>query len=194
MGLRLAILVKTIKTSLIIFVSITGKLTFNKLKNETKMEDKIQIYPIGKIKSTRGEFSVILNGSMKQALKDLEGYSHIQIIWWGHLYDKPSERNRLVIDKPYKKGPEKVGVFATRSEMRPNPILITTVPVSRIDFDKGIIHLYYIDAVDGTQVLDIKPYHKTERVKDCSTPQWCSHWPEWYEDAGNFNWQSEFNF
>jgi tRNA-Thr(GGU) m(6)t(6)A37 methyltransferase TsaA len=158
------------------------------------MENKIQINPIGKVKAARGEFAIILNDSMKQGLANLDGYSHIQVIWWGHLHDDSKNRNWLLIDKPYKKGPDKVGVFATRSEMRPNPILITTVPVSHIDFEKGIIHLYYIDAVDDTMVLDIKPYHKTERVKECRTPQWCSHWPQWYEEAGNFDWQNEFNF
>jgi tRNA-Thr(GGU) m(6)t(6)A37 methyltransferase TsaA len=158
------------------------------------MENKIQINPIGKVKASKGEYSIILDESMKQALTNLDGFSYIQVIWWGHLHDKTEERNRLVISKPYKKGPEKIGVFATRSEIRPNPLLITTVPVAGIDFDKGIIHLYYIDAVDGTLVLDIKPYHTIERVKDCHVPDWCKHWPQWYEEAADFNWQDEFNF
>jgi tRNA (adenine37-N6)-methyltransferase len=158
------------------------------------MENKIQINPIGTVRASKGEYAIVLNESMKPALTSLDGFNHVQIVWWGHLYDKAEERNRLVISKPYKKGPDQIGVFATRSEMRPNPILITTVPVADIDFKNGIIHLYYIDAVDGTMVLDIKPYHKIERVKDCSVPQWCSHWPQWYEEAANFNWQNEFNF
>jgi len=158
------------------------------------MKNKIQISPIGKVRVSKDGYSIVLDDSMKRALISLEGFSHIQVVWWGHLYDKTENRKLLVISKPYKKGPEQIGVFATRSEIRPNPILISTVTLRDIDFKNGIIHLYYIDAVDGTIVLDVKPYHKIERVKDCSVPQWCNHWPQWYEEAAAFNWQNEFNF
>jgi len=158
------------------------------------MENTIQIKPIGRVSSANNQFAIQIEKEFLPALISLEGFTHIQVVWWGHLYDKTEERNRLVISKPYKKGPDQIGVFATRSEMRPNPILITTVPVAGIDFENGIIHLYFIDAIDGTMVLDIKPYHKTERVKNCNVPKWCSHWPQWFEEAGTFNWQNEFNF
>jgi len=158
------------------------------------MENTIQIKPIGRVNTANNQFSIQIEKEFLPALTNIEGFSHLQIVWWGHLYDKAEERNRLVISKPYKKGPDQIGVFATRSEMRPNPILITTVPVADIDFENGTIHLYFIDAIDGTMVLDIKPYHKTERVKDCNVPQWCSHWPQWFEEAATFNWQNEFNF
>jgi len=45
------------------------------------------------------------------------------------------------------------------------------------------------------RVIDIKPYHPAvDRVKNVSTPSWCSHWPQWYEESGDFNWTDEFNF
>ncbi len=158
------------------------------------MENTIQLKPIGKVNAVNGQFSIKLKKEFLPALTSLEEFTHLQVVWWGHLYDNPEDRNRLVIPKPYKNGPDAIGVFATRSEMRPNPILITTVPVASIDFENGIIHLYFIDAIDGTMVLDLKPYHKTERVKECRVPQWCSHWPQWFEEAATFNWQNEFNF
>jgi tRNA (Thr-GGU) A37 N-methylase len=128
------------------------------------------------------------------ALTNLNGFSHLQIVWWGHLFDHPAQRAVLVSDKPYQTGPDKIGIFATRSPIRPNPVLITNVSVQRIDFEKGLIETPYIDAEDGSPVIDIKPYHQSERVRECSVPDWCRHWPEWDEDAATFDWENEFNF
>lgn len=148
---------------------------------------------IGKVCSEKGRSFVQVDEDYRPGLMNLVGFSHVQVVWWGHLCDDEGA-DILVIDKPYTKGPEKIGVFATRSENRPNPVLITTIFVQGIDLDKGRIYTPYIDSVEGTPVLDIKPYHMYERVKNCSVPEWCRHWPQWYEDSGRFNWGAEFNF
>ena len=127
-------------------------------------------------------------------MTNINGFSHLDIVWWGSLYDNQEARKILITEKPYKKGPDKLGIFATRSPVRPNPILITTIYVTKIDFEKGIIYTPYIDAEPGTPVLDIKPYHKSSRIKNLNVPDWCKHWPEWYEDSANFDWENEFNF
>ena len=154
----------------------------------------IQITPVGIIEAEDNGFLIRLDEKFVPALTEIDGFNHLQIVWWGNLYDKSEYRNNLVIDKPYKKGPEKLGVFATRSPVRPNPVLLTTIHVINIDHVNGIIRTPYIDAEPGTPVLDIKPYHPSERVKNCTVPEWCSNWPEWYEDSASFDWQSEFNF
>ncbi|MGD8781671.1 MAG: TrmO family methyltransferase [Ignavibacteria bacterium] len=159
------------------------------------MDTKIDIKPIGVVKSKNGIFSIKLAEQYISALTNIDGFSHLTIIWWGHLTNKTETTNSLVLNKPYKKGPEEIGIFATRSsENRPNPILITNIYVQSIDFRKGIIYTPYIDAEDGTPVLDIKPYHKSERIQECQVPDWCKHWPEWYEEAATFDWENEFNF
>jgi tRNA (adenine37-N6)-methyltransferase len=158
------------------------------------MENSIQIKPIGKVSTANSQFSIQIEKEFLPAIVNIEGFSHLQIVWWGHLYDSPQARAHLISKKPYKNGPDKLGVFATRSPVRPNPILITTIAFQSIDYEKGIIYTPYIDAEHGTPVLDIKPYHLSERVKECSVPKWCSHWPQWYEDSASFNWQNEFNF
>lgn len=158
------------------------------------MENKIQINPVGIVKSGNNTFAIELNKKYIPALKAIEGFTHLQIVWWGHLYDKKDYRENLITKKPYKKGPETIGVFATRSPVRPNPILLTNISVQQIDYEKGIIYTPYIDAENGTPILDIKPYHLSERVKDCSVPEWCRHWPQWDEETETFNWQNEFNF
>lgn len=158
------------------------------------MKNSIQVNSIGSIHSENGMFYIKVKDEYKTGLMSINGFSHLQIIWWGNHSDQPEHRNTLITKQPYKTSPEHVGVFATRSQFRPNPILITTIFVDRIDFDKGIIYTPYIDAENDTPLLDIKPYHLFERVENCTVPEWCNHWPSSYEKSAGFAWESEFNF
>jgi tRNA (Thr-GGU) A37 N-methylase len=159
------------------------------------MESKYKIQKIGTVQAEQGMFAIQLEPQFIDGLTNLEGFSCLQVVWWGHLHDSEAEREKsLVIPKPYKASPDQLGVFATRSQVRPNPILITSVHVIRIDKEAGKIYIPYIDADPGTEVLDIKPYHKIERIRECEVPEWCNHWPDWYEEAATFNWAEEFNF
>lgn len=158
------------------------------------MEFKIDIKPIGFIRSQNGIFRIELKKEFIPALTNIDGFSHLQVTWWGHLYATPENRAMLVGEKPYKTGPDKLGIFATRSPVRPNPVLITNIFIQKIDYEKGIIHTPYIDAEDETPVIDIKPYHQSERVKNCSVPDWCNHWPEWDEETAMFDWETELNY
>ena len=68
------------------------------------------------------------------ALKALEGFSHINVFWWFSDFDSEQFRSILVTDQPYKNAPEQMGIFATRSPIRPNPIALTVVEVIKIDY------------------------------------------------------------
>jgi len=95
--------------------------------------------------------------------------------------------------KPYRKGPDLLGIFSTRSPMRPNPIALSVAAVVGVDMEQGLIRLAYIDAEDGTPVLDIKPYLPcSDRVSRVQTPGWCSHWPQSMEGSATFDWPAEF--
>lgn len=161
---------------------------------DKKMETTCKIHKIGEVNTENGIYSIQLDKQFIPGLTNIEGFKYLQVVWWGHLHDTPQQRSSLILEKPYKKGPNQLGVFGTRSEIRPNPILITTIQVMKIDMAAGKIYTPYFDAENGTDVLDIKPYHLLERIKDCEVPHWCQHWPEWYEEAGTFDWQNEFNF
>jgi len=78
------------------------------------MENTIQIKPIGLVSTANNQFSIILEKKFLPALTNINGFSHLQVVWWGHLYDSPQARANLVAEKPYKKGPDAIGVFATR--------------------------------------------------------------------------------
>ena len=159
------------------------------------MSSEIKLNPIGSIEVEEGRFYLSIKENYRKALKEIEGFSHINIIWWGNQSDSPEHRDTLLVKKPYKKSPDTVGIFATRSEIRPNPVLITTAAVISVDLEKGIIELPWIDAEKDSPVIDIKPYQPcSDRVKDVELPGWCSEWPQWYEDSAAFDWDSVFNF
>lgn len=85
-----------------------------------------------------------------EGLKDLEGFSHIILIFHFHL-----AREAALIQKPYM-DTERHGVFAIRSPSRPNPIGISVVRL--LGIDGNTLHIEDVDIIDGTPLLDIKPY------------------------------------
>jgi tRNA-Thr(GGU) m(6)t(6)A37 methyltransferase TsaA len=93
-------------------------------------------------------------------LKDIEGFSHLFVVWAFHR----STDYDLVGTPPTDDRPH--GVFATRSPRRPNPIGLTVVELLRRDGAK--LHVRGVDMLDGTPILDIKPYLSsvpTEKVR-----------------------------
>ena len=116
------------------------------------------------------------------ALRGLEGYSHLWLIWEFHKVrseesgvrsnsatDKSTPNSSLLAPHSFKPtvrpprlgGNVRMGVFATRSPFRPNPIGLSSVEISRIELntpDGPIIYIKGADLVNGTPILDIKPY------------------------------------
>lgn len=93
------------------------------------------------------------------ALQHLDGFSHVWVIFTFHQHMDAGWRP--TIRPPRIPAPRKVGVFASRSPHRPNPIGMSAVKLEKIDrsASDGIeIHLRGLDLLDGTPVLDIKPY------------------------------------
>jgi len=151
------------------------------------------VSPAGYVRTGEGGFRLEILEDYRPALRGLEGFSHVNVLWWCHLADDEELRKVVECEQPYKTSPAVMGIFATRSPLRPNPIALTAVAVLGIDYDRGVIHIPYIDAEDGTPVLDSKPYHPSvDRIREVSVPEWCSHWPKWYEDSATFDWAAEF--
>lgn len=93
------------------------------------------------------------------AVRALEGYSHIWLLW---LFSRSvRETWSPTVRPPMLGGNTKVGVFASRSPFRPNPIGLSCVRLERVDLtDKNapVLHIAGADLMDGTPILDIKPY------------------------------------
>ena len=86
----------------------------------------------------------------ERGLKDIEGFSHLFVLWVFHK----AEGSDLEASPPSDNRPH--GVFATRSPRRPNPIGLSVVELLRRE--GRLLHLGRVDMLDGTPVLDIKPY------------------------------------
>jgi len=99
-------------------------------------------------KGTEGRIEI--STEFAKGLQDLAGFSHIFIIYHFHL----SKKFSLTV-KPFLDDKEH-GVFATRAPSRPNPIGISVVRLTRIE--SSILYIQNVDVVDGTPLLDIKPY------------------------------------
>ena len=88
----------------------------------------------------------------RRGLHRLERFRHIVLLTW---FDR--SRRDLIVQNP-RHAEEPSGTFALRSPVRPNPIGMHVVEVTGFDADNGVIDLAYIDVLDGTPVIDIKPY------------------------------------
>jgi tRNA-Thr(GGU) m(6)t(6)A37 methyltransferase TsaA len=87
---------------------------------------------------------------LEEGLKDIEGFSHIVVIFWFHK----SQGYHLLVKTPWDDILH--GLFATRSPHRPCPLGLTVVEL--VAREKNILHVKGLDAIDGTPLLDIKPY------------------------------------
>jgi tRNA-Thr(GGU) m(6)t(6)A37 methyltransferase TsaA len=91
-----------------------------------------------------------VRAEFEPGLTDIEGFSHLFVVW---VFDR-SDRYELLGTPPSDNRPH--GVFATRSPWRPNPIGLTVVKL--ISRDGARLQVRGVDMLDGTPILDIKPY------------------------------------
>ena len=123
------------------------------------------MHPIGSVRSPYTETSQIPKGpgakhdaegflellsEYEPGLKDVEGFSHLFVLW---VFDRATGYD-LVATPPVDPRPH--GVFSTRSPRRPNPIGLTVVKVLGVEGNK--VRVRGVDMLDGTPILDIKPY------------------------------------
>lgn len=116
-----------------------------------------------------------------EGLKDVEGFSHIILIYHFHLSKDASLKAKPFMDS------EPRGVFAMRGPSRPNPIGISVVRLVRIE--KSILHIQDVDIVDGTPLLDIKPYVPRFDVREVDNIGWLEeniHKVDTSKDDGRF--------
>ncbi len=138
---------------------------------------------IGRVQAENSRFLLVIDPQFRQALEKLDQFSHVVVLWWANEHDTESDRKRVVTEIPYA-GNMKAGVFACRAEFRPNPIAMTVCEVLSVNVKDGIVEVPYMDAFNGSPVLDLKAYFPvSDRVRNCRVPEWVKDWPEWFEDA-----------
>ena len=105
---------------------------------------------------------VLVDEQYKNGLQDLEGFSHIYLLYYFHK----ATRTELLVT-PFM-DTERRGVFATRSPLRPNHIGLSIVQLKKIEGVKVVVE--GLDILDGTPLLDIKPYmEKFDAVPECTS-------------------------
>lgn len=146
-------------------------------------EDQLTLTPIGVVRSpftrrreaprqpalcgdVRGTIELFPGRNFGEALIDIDTWSHIWVVFWFHV----NPGWRPMVQPP--RGMKRRGVFATRSPHRPNPLGLSVVKLER---RKGLIlEVSGLDLLDGTPVLDLKPYVPyTDRVEEAN-----GGWPE----------------
>ncbi len=110
----------------------------------------------GLVEEIKGYIEFLPQYRVKEALRGLEGYSHIWILWGFSKAER--EDWSPTVRPPRLGGNTRMGVFATRSPFRPNSIGMSCVRLEKIDCEKGILYVSGTDMCDGTPVYDIKPY------------------------------------
>lgn len=138
-------------------------------KDPAKFADDANIVFIGKIRTDwnsrsdcpknlvqareRGKGARLEIGTLwRQGLTGLEKASHIIVLYWMH-----EARRDLIIQTPRHKN-RPTGTFALRSPVRPNPIALAIVKVLAVDQQAGTIEIDAIDCLDGTPLVDVKPW------------------------------------
>lgn len=114
---------------------------------------------------------IVVRRELAEALLGLDGYSHIHVLFWPHQIPdevRGSKPRLHPMDDP--ENPLQ-GVLATRSQIRFNPILTSVVPLLKM---KGnVLHVRGLDAVDGSPVLDVKPYiPHHDSIPEAKVAQW----------------------
>lgn len=141
--------------------------------------------PIGRIliNEAKGYYNLKIDEPFRAGLKQLDLFSHVMVFWWADQVDSAEQRNIITTELPYAPGIE-AGVFACRSEYRPNPIALTIMPVLAVDIENGEVWLPWIDAFDGSHIIDLKPYLPiSDRIREVRVASWMMDWPMWMEDA-----------
>ena len=119
------------------------------------------IQPAG-AKGTKGTVEIF--SEYAEGLRDIEGFSHIILLYHFHL-----SKGATSIVKPFMDN-ETHGVFAMRGPSRPNPIGISVVRLVRVE--GNVLHIQDVDIVDGTPLLDIKPYIPEFDIREVKRIGW----------------------
>jgi tRNA-Thr(GGU) m(6)t(6)A37 methyltransferase TsaA len=143
-----------------------------------KDSESITLTPIGLVKtSTPPELvkkrqhisEIILRTDLTDALNGINEFSHIFVIYWLHDVSTTQQKTLKVHPRGRRELPQ-LGVFATRTPLRPNPIGLTITEL--VSIERNIITVRGLDAYDETPVLDLKPVDHWDTSLKLRVPEW----------------------
>ena len=141
--------------------------------------DEIRLAPIGTVRNGRAdtgdrdwgpvESAIELKPELAAGLEGLDQFSHVVVIFHMHL-DPDGEAPALRRRPRGRPDMPQLGVFAQRGRMRPNPIGVTPAEIVRLEPGRVIVR--GLDALEGTPVLDLKPYTPVFDRREARVPEW----------------------
>ena len=142
------------------------------IEKESKYMDENQftIKPIGSVYKANGRTTLVLKKEVLPALKGLNGFSHVWVMWWLNRSDKPGKRSTVQVHPRGNIKNPLTGVFACRAPVRPNPIALSLCRV--LSVENNVVEIDKIDAFADTPILDLKPYIPKYDSAKASTPNW----------------------
>lgn len=152
------------------------------MKSDLEQEPTLTLCPIGRVVEGAAfppdpgweerDAVVEVHPAWAGALDGLDGFSHLWLLWWLDAYDAPPDALRVHPER--REDIPLVGIFATRSPHRPNPVAMTAVRL--VELDGLRLRVRGLDARQGTPILDIKPYlHRGDCIPDATMPAWIEH-------------------
>ncbi len=141
--------------------------------------DEVTLRAVGEVRSPRTTFedagwgavesTIELRPEFAAGLEGLGTFSHVVVLF--HMHRDPGDPEAWVRRPRGRADMPLLGVFAQRGRMRPNPIGVTTAEIVRVE--PGRLVVRGLDALDGTPVLDLKPYFpEFDRAEGARVPEW----------------------
>jgi tRNA-Thr(GGU) m(6)t(6)A37 methyltransferase TsaA len=141
-------------------------------------QQEIVLKPIGFVQTKAADDEVrnkthtsqlVLNKELTTALEGIEDFSHLFVLFW---LDKTTteQRKLLKVHPRRRKDLPLIGIFATRTMTRPNPIGLTLVELVKVE--GNVLTVQGLDAFNGTPVIDIKPFDSWDNAENAKIPEW----------------------
>lgn len=112
---------------------------------------------------------IVLHPQLSEALAGLEGFSHLFVLFYFNQLPKDQELNMQIHPKGRADLPM-IGLFGTRTMFRPNKIGLTIVELLKVEGSTFTVK--GLDAIDGTPIIDIKPYDPYDKPENAKAPAW----------------------
>jgi tRNA-Thr(GGU) m(6)t(6)A37 methyltransferase TsaA len=139
-----------------ILCSLLGRLAKANSGQTENERPSFRVHPVGQVEREGKSVHLRIFDQYRGALLGLDGYSHIFVLYWFDRNDTLEKRRILRVHPKGSQANPLTGVFACRAPVRPNLVGLTLCKV--LSVANGIVQVDTIDALDGTSIVDIKPY------------------------------------
>jgi tRNA-Thr(GGU) m(6)t(6)A37 methyltransferase TsaA len=141
-------------------------------------QEKIILKPIGfvrteavgdEVRDKNRTSQIVISSELTEALDGIDSFSHLFVLFWLSQISN-RQRKTMKVHPRGRKDMPLLGVFATRTNLRPNPIGLTLVELVKVK--SNVLTVHGLDAFNGTPVLDLKPFDLWDSAKKAKVPEW----------------------